>query len=120
MAHEELVRTFQQYGRTSQAMVFLADLDKAFERVATQWLLLCFACWQPPEWLFRAVTTLVSGRRSQFKIGRRLGGLLYLLRGLDMGSAASPWFFCLALDPLLRMLRDRCQIHSTAYMDDLT
>ena len=42
-----------------------------------------------------------------------------VLVGVDMGSAISPFFFCLAIDPLIRILNQIPRICETrCYMDD--
>ena len=100
--------------------VTLADLNKAFERVAVQWILLVLSSLQVPFWFFTAVAFFLTGRRSKFRIGKVIIGIIRLLAGLDMGNGLSPFSFCLAVDPLLWLLGNTPGIDIIkAYMDDL-
>ncbi len=62
----------------------------------------------------------LTGRRSQFKIGKELLATIIMLCGLDMGNGLSPFSFCLSVDPLLVLLTQVKDVKVVkAYMDDL-
>ena len=72
-----------------------------------------------PAWLVEYARFTLFGRACRPKIKGFLLNRIFLQVGVDMGSAISPFLFCLALDPLIRHLNT---INSVAkvrcYMDD--
>ncbi len=99
----------------------LADLRQAFERVNPQWVLMLLATWEIPTWLFNISAYLITGRRTRYKVGKWMGAIIHMMSGVDMGNGTAPFFFCLALDPLLHKLDTIPGVAlSNAYMDDLS
>ena len=74
-----------------------------------------------PWWVIHLVVLLVRPRDLRFKFGRRLGGSVRAICGLDMGGGLSPLLFQLAIDPLLFVL---CTVPGLdvvqGYADDLS
>ena len=107
-------------GRSELRTVLQVDLNKAFERVSSQWILLALSAFGIPHWLFMVIQFFLTGRRSQFKIGRHLMAVIIMLCGLDMGNGLSPFTFCISVDPLLELLENVQNVEIVkAYMDDL-
>ena len=88
-------------GRGSSAGVLVTDFMKACEFVNPQWILAVLRARQAPLWLYIYVQYTLFGRIVTPKIRNRILPGLFVLTGVDMGSAMSPLLFCLALDPLL-------------------
>ena len=82
----------------------LTDLEKTFEYVHPDWIIAVLQHRTAPLWLIAYVRYTLYGRVSRPKIKGKVLPSLFLKVGVDMGSALSPLFFCLALDPLIRRL----------------
>ena len=50
---------------------------------------------------------------------QRPGPPLHLLRSLGMGGPASPFFWCLGLDPILYVLQEEARAVTPTYVDDI-
>jgi hypothetical protein len=99
--------------------VLLTDLQKAFEYVHPIWIQQVLLARKAPLWLVKYAEYTLFGRSCRPKIlGYKLDPI-YLQVGVDMGSAISPLFFCLALDPVIRAVTSiHNVINMTGYMDD--
>ena len=99
--------------------VALTDYMKAFEIVNPQWILAVLQARRAPLWLLAYARFVLNGRKVYPKIQGKLLHAIFVVVGVDMGSAISPLFFCLAMDPLLVALNRIPRVLGVrAYMDD--
>jgi hypothetical protein len=97
----------------------LTDLEKAFEYVHPDWIIAVLQHRAAPLWLIAYVRYTLYGRISRPKVKGKMLPSIFLKVGVDMGSALSPLFFCLALDPLIRRLNEiPGVVRGRCYMDD--
>ena len=101
------------------SFVLFTDLKKAFEYINPEWILLILRARRAPQWIIAFASHTFFGRILRPRIRGKLLPGLEIQTGVDMGSAISPFFFCLAIDPLIRRINSyRNVIVMRAYMDD--
>ena len=99
--------------------VFLADQSKAFERLSLSWLHQVMCAWSFPQWVRRALLSLVKGRTVCTRVNNRLSAPKAVQRGIGMGGPASPFLWNLAFDPLAVALHQAVGAEPPTYVDDL-
>ena len=100
-------------------VVALTDYMKAFEIVNPKWILAVLQARKAPLWLLSYARYVLNGRKVYRKLQGKLLSFIHVVVGVDMGSAISPLFFCLAMDPLLVSLNRIPRVLGVrAYMDD--
>ena len=99
--------------------VFFADQNKAFERIALQWLRLTLHGWGLPQWLVNALLALVEERSVQYRRGNYKGPVRRLLRSVGMGGTASPLLWCIGYDPIIAGTASVAGAPCPTYVDDL-
>jgi hypothetical protein len=99
--------------------VLVADFIKAFEKVKPLLIMAVLRARRAPNWLVQYGNYVLFGRRVVPKVAGKILPPLRVCIGVDMGSAMSCLFFCLAVDPLLHALQQLPHIQGVrAYMDD--
>ena len=63
----------------------LADLDKAYERLSHPFLFFLLDAIEVPAWGVAWIRMLLQGMYMRIKTGNRLGGWLWIARGIKMG-----------------------------------
>ena len=86
------------------SFVLVADFVKAFEMVHPGIIIKVLYARKAPLWLITYAKFVLSGRKVTPKINGLVLPALHVMLGVDMGSAMSCLFFCLAVDPLLCIL----------------
>jgi hypothetical protein len=99
--------------------VVLTDYVKAFEMINPRWIQAVLRARQAPLWLTKLAAYLLDIRHVTPKIAGLMLDAIAVTQGVDMGNAISPWFFCIGMDPLIRLLNAIPKvIANRAYMDD--
>ena len=92
--------------RAEGAAAILSDQAQAFEAIGLAWLALVLRGWQLPDWAVVGFMDVTAGRRVAAVVGRWMGPLRDLLRGMGMGGPASPLLWNMGFDPILVALAE--------------
>jgi hypothetical protein len=110
------------------------DYKKAFDSVPHSWLVKILEIYKVDKSLIELLSACMHTRRTELYVGQRGTGYktgeLSIKRGIFQGDSLSPLWFCIALNPLSRMLRSSgygyilkknpdLRISHQFYMDDL-
>ena len=117
---EAFVAKVPECGLSQEPAVFLADQNKAFERIALAWVDAVLRRWAFPRWVTRSFLALVAARAVRACRDGRPGPLRHLLRSIGMGGTASPLTWVLAYDPIVFAVQAATGAEAPTYVDDLS
>jgi hypothetical protein len=104
-----------------QHYVLSLDLEKAFDSVDHEWILLVLSYLGFPSYFVNLVRNLLNEVMVTPCVGAPGKRWIAILRGVKQGCPLSPILFILCYEPLLRCLVANCSLdlHKFAYADDL-
>lgn len=110
------------------------DYKKAFDMVPHDWLLFVLTTYRINTTVIEFLRYAMNNWRTTIHMSsntdRLITKTLRIQRGIYQGDSLSPYWFCLAMNPLLRLLEnveagfelrghENCNINHLAYMDDI-